>query len=89
MTAGMTAPPIGAPTARGPLFGKVGALFDDENGNSRFYVDAIYQGEGFTVGHQLSIWEWNGVAATPVLMGDYTCELDSGGDALFDGKYFA
>ena len=57
MTAGMTAPPIGAPTARGPLFGKVGALFDNENGNSRFYVDAIYQGEGFAVGHQLRIWE--------------------------------
>lgn len=46
--------------AKGPLFGKVAPLFDDENGNSRFYVNAIYQGEGFTVGKQLSIRAWNG-----------------------------
>jgi hypothetical protein len=47
---------------RAPLFGEIGALFDNENGSSRFYVDATHQGEGFTVAKQLSIWEWNGVA---------------------------
>jgi hypothetical protein len=68
------------------LFGHVGALFDNENGNSRFYVDATYHGEGLTVGKQLSIWEWNGAAATPVLMGDYTYSLDSAEGVTFDGK---
>jgi len=71
---------------KGPLFGKVGPLFSNENGNSRFYVDATYQGEGFTVDKQLSIWEWNGAAATPVLMGDYTYSLDSAEGVTFDGK---
>jgi GNAT superfamily N-acetyltransferase len=69
-----------------PLFGEVGALFGNENGNSRFYVDATYQGEGITVGKQLSIWEWNGAAAAPVLMGNYTYSLDSTEGVTFDGK---
>jgi len=72
--------------SKSPLFGKVGALFDNANGHSRFYVDATYQGEEFTVDKQLSIWEWNGAAATPVLMGDYTYSLDSAEGVTFDGK---
>jgi hypothetical protein len=68
------------------LFGTVGALFRNENGNSRFYVNATYQGEGITVGKQLSIWEWNGAAANPVLMGDYTYSLGSAEGVNFDGK---
>jgi hypothetical protein len=68
------------------LFGTIGALFDNENGNRRFYIDATYRGQGGTVGKQLSIWEWNGVAATPVLMGDYTYSLDSAEGVTFDGK---
>jgi hypothetical protein len=72
--------------AKGALFGKVAPLFDDENGNSRFYVNAIYQGEGFTVGKQLSIWEWDGATATPILTGNYAYFLDSIADVTFDGK---
>jgi hypothetical protein len=71
---------------KAPLFGKAGALFDNENGNSRFYVDATYQSEGFTVDKQLSIWEWNRAAATSVLMGDYAYSLDSAEGVTFDGK---
>ena len=35
---------------------------------------------------QLSIWEWNGAAATPVLMGDCTYSLVSAEGMTFDGK---
>jgi hypothetical protein len=72
--------------SKAPLFGTVGALFDSENGDSRFYVDATFQGEGFTVAKQLSIWEWNGAAAAPALMGNYNYSLDSTEGVTFDGK---
>jgi hypothetical protein len=67
------------------LFGTVGALFAGDNGSPRFYVNATYQGEGITVGKQLSVWEWNGAAATPLPMGNYTYSLGSAEGVTFDG----
>jgi hypothetical protein len=72
--------------SKAPLFGTLGALFDSENGDSRFYVDATFLGEGLTVAKQLSIWEWNGVAAAPALIGGYNYSLDSTEGVTFDGK---
>jgi hypothetical protein len=72
---------------KGPLYGTVGSLFVADNDSSRFYVNAKYaQAMGATVQGQLSVWEWNGVVAAPVLVGNYIYELSSGGDPTFDGK---
>jgi hypothetical protein len=72
---------------RQPLFGRLGPLSNCDNGSARFYVNATYtHAMGLTVQGQLSVWEWSGVTAAPVLVGNYIYELSSGGDATFDGK---
>lgn len=53
-----------APGTCGPLYALVGALPADSFGRPRFYVDAGYaQIMGATVGHQTSVWEWDGESA--------------------------
>jgi hypothetical protein len=51
---------------------RIGALPAGSNGRPRFYVQATYRSEiGFTVGGQLSIWEWNGSNARPLLVRNF------------------
>jgi hypothetical protein len=51
---------------------RIGTLPAGSNGRPRFYVQATYRSEiGFTVGGQLSIWEWNGSAARPLLVRNF------------------
>lgn len=64
----------------GGLFGTVGVLPRNEKGNPRFYIDATHaQAMGATVGAQLSIWEWNGESASPILIRDYAYMIDTPG----------
>jgi len=46
------------------------------NGNPRFMVDAYQGADGGTILAQLSIWEWNGTEATPVLIKTYEYAAD-------------
>jgi hypothetical protein len=53
------------PGTCGPLYADVGMLPSDSVGRPRFYIDAGYaQIMGATVGHQTSVWRWNGDSAT-------------------------
>ena len=53
------------PGTCGPLYADVGTLPSDSVGRPRFYIDAGYaQIMGATVGHQTSVWRWNGDSAT-------------------------
>src|SRR5215469_1505456 len=53
------------PGTCGPLYADLGVLTPDSYGRPRFYVDAGYtQIMGATVGHQTSIWRWDGDSAT-------------------------
>jgi hypothetical protein len=52
------------PGTCGPLYADVGVLAPDASNRPRFYVDAGYaQFMGATVGHQTSVWRWEGDAA--------------------------
>jgi hypothetical protein len=53
------------PGTCGPLYADVGMLPSDSVGRPRFYIDAGYaQIMGATVGHQTSVWRWDGDSAT-------------------------
>ncbi len=48
----------------GPLYASLGLLPADAQGRPRFYIDGGYaQMLGATVGHQATVWRWNGDAA--------------------------
>lgn len=52
------------PGTCGPLYADVGVLTPDASKRPRFYVDAGYaQIMGATVGHQTSVWRWDGETA--------------------------
>jgi len=52
------------PGTCGPLYAALGVLTPDANNQPRFYVDAGYaQIMGATVGHQTSVWRWDGDTA--------------------------
>ena len=56
----------------GPLaIAKILPLPPAANGYPRFLVDAFQSAEGGTALAQLSIWEWDGVQATPLLVDGY------------------
>lgn len=55
------------------------------NGHQRFLVKASQGADGGTVLYQLSIWEWNGSEAVPLLVDAYEQSLGSG-EFRFDGK---
>ena len=50
--------------------GRLGPLPPDAKGNARFWVEAVYS-NGSTRRAQLSIWQWDGDDATPLLMKPY------------------
>jgi hypothetical protein len=76
------------PWNNGPLAGSVHALPPSRSGQPRFYVDAWAMAfGGATTPKQLSIWEWNGAAAVPLLIKVYlvyveTARIEAVGDLL-------
>jgi len=70
----------------GPLaVQKVLRLSPAANGHARFLVDAYQGADGGTILAQLSIWEWDGTEARPLLVDVYQYAADFGG-FRFDGK---
>ncbi|MBZ5646587.1 MAG: hypothetical protein LAN37_05115 [Acidobacteriia bacterium] len=70
----------------GPLdVRKVLALSPAFNGHPRFLVDAFQSAHGGTALAQLSVWEWNGFEALPLLIKTYHYTWDDG-TFRFDGK---
>lgn len=70
----------------GPLaVQKVLRLSPAANGHARFLVDAYQGADGGTILAQLSIWEWDGAEARPLLVEVYQYAADFGG-FRFDGK---
>jgi hypothetical protein len=68
------------PWGDGPLVGHVGLLAPGGNGRPRFYVAAsaaVFAGG--TSPSQLSIWEWNGVAALPLFIESFRGSFDAPG----------
>jgi hypothetical protein len=64
---------------------KVLLLSPSVDGHPRFLVDAYQSAEGGTTLAQLSIWEWDGPEAKPLLIELYHYAADFGG-LRFDGK---
>jgi hypothetical protein len=70
----------------GPLaVRKVLAFSPAANGHPRFLVDAYQGADGGTILAQLSIWEWDGAQATPLLVELYQYAADFRG-FRFNGK---
>jgi len=60
----------------GPLVGRVGRLASNRNGRPRFYVDAeAAAAAGGTFRKQISVWEWDGRAASPSFIRSYSASL--------------
>lgn len=69
----------------GPLRGEIGRLPPSRTGEPRFYVDAEGAAPaGGTWNKQLSIWEWNGQEALPLLARSYAVSVDTG-PVVLDG----
>jgi hypothetical protein len=63
----------------GPLVGRVNFLPPSFTGNPRFYVNAFAASKiGGTSPRQISIWEWNGKEALPLLIKTYSASFDTG-----------
>jgi hypothetical protein len=70
----------------GPLdVGKVLPLPPLKDGHARFLVNAFQSADGGTIGAQLSIWEWDGAEAKPLLVKLYQYAVDFG-SLRFDGR---
>jgi hypothetical protein len=70
----------------GPLnVGMILPLPTATTGHVRFLVNAYQVADGSTQISQISIWEWDGMEANPLLIGLYQFALDKGG-FHFDGK---
>jgi|GEM_PF-1256027 hypothetical protein len=71
--------------ANGPLdVNRVFALPPEANGHARFLVDAYQAADGGTALAQLSIWEWEGAEAKPLLVELYQYAVGYSG-VHFDG----
>jgi hypothetical protein len=69
-----------------PIGGTVYALPAKRTGEARFYVDAVtLDSQSSFFACQLSIWEWDGQAALPVLMQTYGRTFDTLTNELHDG----
>jgi hypothetical protein len=70
----------------GPLsVDKILPLSRGANGHSRFLVNAYQSADGGTIAAQMSIWEWDGAEAKPILVKLYQYAADFGGFS-FDGR---
>src|SRR5579864_8529810 len=77
---------VGRAYYNGPLAArKVLRLPPAANGHLRFLVDAYQGADGGTTLNQLSIWEWDGIGAKPLLVELYENTWDSKG-FHFDGR---
>src|SRR5262249_27312945 len=65
----------------GPLSGTVAIARPNRNGNPRFYVPATTAADwGGTYSQQISVWEWNGHEAVPLLIKSYIVSFDTDAD---------
>jgi hypothetical protein len=69
----------------GALIGTVSALPPSRAGHPRFYVEAVASAHGGTQARQISVWQWNGREAQPLLIHSYHTIGDSG-EIVFDGE---
>jgi hypothetical protein len=70
----------------GPLtVGRVSPVFSSSNGHARFLVDALQGADGGTQLAQLSIWDWDGANANPLLVEAYHYVAGNFGAFRFDG----
>jgi hypothetical protein len=70
----------------GPLtVSRILPVYASTKGHARFLVDAYQGADGGTILGQLSIWEWDGSEAKPLLVEAYEYAADFGG-LQFDGK---
>jgi hypothetical protein len=70
----------------GPLnVDKILPLSPAANGHARFLVNAYQSADGGTILAQMSVWEWDGAEAKPMLMKLYQYAADFGGFS-FDGR---
>lgn len=61
----------------GPIHGDVALLPPNSTGRTRFFIDATYaQAASETVAGQVSIWTWDGRAATPLFAKTYGYTLE-------------
>jgi len=69
----------------GSVIPHIERLPDDAKGHARFYIDGTYsQSAGATVGKQISVWVWNGNAAVPLVVRDYTFMIDQAVGTRFE-----
>jgi hypothetical protein len=67
----------------GPLLPSIGAARASRSGHPRFYVDATADTDaGGTYAKQISVWEWNGREAVPLLIKSYATSIETGPDVL-------
>jgi hypothetical protein len=70
----------------GPLVvNKILPISPATNGHARFLVNAYQSADGGTILAQLSIWEWDGAEAKPLLVESYQFAADYG-DFRLDGR---
>ena len=71
----------------GPLVGRVGHLATSRSGKARFYVEAHAAAlAGGTFRHQISVWEWDGHEAAPLLIQSYAASFDTPPITVADGS---
>ena len=67
----------------GPLVGTPSLARPSRNGNPRFYVTTSSTADwGGTYSEQISVWEWNGHEAVPLLIESYLTSFDTGASQL-------
>ena len=69
----------------GPLSGSIASLPPMATGEPRFYVDAVYSGNGGTLPAQTSVWAWNGQEARLLAVHDYYTMIGDDRRIEFDG----
>lgn len=71
----------------GPLYAEVGLLTPTATGEPRFYIDAGYaQAAGATIGHQTSVWRWDGTIANLLWIDTHLVMIDQKtGNSFSDG----
>jgi hypothetical protein len=70
----------------GPLIGHVSMLSPGNKGVPRFLIDAMAFTMRSEFPKQVSIWEWNGQEAIPLLIKSYRSTINTG-EIAFDGRF--
>lgn len=77
---------VGFAYSDGPLIGDVSKLPPNRKGNPRFYIDATAMAFAGGFPKQISLWEWNGHEAIPLLIETYHISTSTPGEVAFDGE---